>query len=206
MNTNLFQAALQDLTKPQPHILGYGDGVSLKDEWLWQMAKYIDPQANLLQQVPVFTQSGLYSVDWVLQNEKQRIGFMLSATENQQITAQRAQAIAQESDFDAVYVLRAQDVYYHTDDLLYLFSRVHPRLFSERGRNNLHILATPEVQELTFGIDKTWNIRYEINDDFDAERSLWTIAAHEAVINRFVAPAKTKFRVLKGGKKDTKAA
>lgn len=206
MNNSLLQTALEDLTLHPNHILPYSDGISLRDEWLWQLAKYIHPQSHLTQQVPVFTENGIYGLDWVLENEKQKIGFMMTDAKQAQVFAQRAQAIVEESDFDAVYLLRAQDIYWHCDDLLYLFSRIHPRLFSERGRNNLQVLATPEVQELTFGIDKMWTIRYEVDERPESERSLWTVGAHEALINRFVAPAKTKLRVLQGVQKDIKAA
>lgn len=204
MNTTLFQEALAQMVSLHQNFVPFNEGTSLKDEWLWQIAKYIHSESNLVQQIPVFTQKGIYTVDWVLQNDKQKIGFIFTNTEHITL-AQRAQDIAEESDFDAIYLLRAQDIYYHCDDLIYLFSRIHPRLFSERGRNNLQVLASFEVQNLTFGVDKMWQIRYEVNEQ-DEERNFWTIGAHEALISRFVASAKPALRVLKGNKKDTKAA
>lgn len=127
----------------------------LEDEFAWHLIKYLQPITGLRYQVRVETPCTNAWVDFVVEHGARRIGFEIgsldadgsadAALDDDQQRYRDALVIGSGA-LDVLYRFRAADLLYRPHDALHLAAMWDAALFSERGRINLHTLASPEAR------------------------------------------------------------
>lgn len=162
-NRTLFSSPLRLLTPPShedgeprtPPLLDepslfydppYDDPVH--DAFAWHLVKYLQRGSGLRHHVAGPSVKGLdLTIDFVVEYEGRLIGFMCGASPEGDAHDRRCDALRiGRAAVDVLYRLRADDIEQHLHDALLLIARWDADLFSERGRINLHTLATPEAR------------------------------------------------------------
>ncbi|MEM1128010.1 MAG: hypothetical protein AAGI71_15285 [Bacteroidota bacterium] len=118
----------------------------LEDEFAWHLVKYLAPLAQFEYQASVHAEGLPVWVDFVLTAaDGRRIGFELGELgEGRDFAAHttRDALLMETPSLDVLYRFRGTDLLHRLHDVLYLVSVWDPTLFSERGRINLHTLAS----------------------------------------------------------------
>ncbi len=119
------------------------------DAFAWHLVKYLQPGSGL-QYHAHRAEWGLdLTVDFVVEQGGQRIGFMCGASPNGAAHDRRCDALRMgRAAVDVLYRLRAEDIEQHLHDVLLLVAKWDADLFSARGRTNLNVLATPEARSV----------------------------------------------------------
>lgn len=121
----------------------------LEDEFAWHLVKYLQPIAGLRYQVKVETPCTNAWVDFVIEHGTRRIGFevgSLDADTDAEQEKYRDALVLGSGALDVLYRFRAADLLYRPHDALHVAAMWDPTLFSERGKINLHTLASPEAR------------------------------------------------------------
>ena len=126
----------------------------LEDEFAWHLIKYLRPIAGLRYQVKVETPCTHAWVDFVVEHGARRIGFEIGSLDDPDLSGlpgedgerYRDALVIGSGALDVLYRFRAADLLYRPHDALYLAAQWDPTLFSERGKINLHTLASPEAR------------------------------------------------------------
>lgn len=121
----------------------------LEDELAWHLVKYLHRSVRLRSQVRVPTPCGVFWVDFVIEHRGRRIALECGALDEDVDERQerfRDALIMGSAVFQTLYRFRGKDLFYHMEDVLFLLSRLHPELFTERGRINLERLASFEAR------------------------------------------------------------
>jgi len=118
------------------------------DAFAWHLVKYLQRGSGLRYHVAPPLVKGLdLAVDFVVEHEGRRVGFMCGASPEGIVHDRRCDALRiGRAVVDVLYRLRADDIEQHLHDALLLASKWDADLFSERGRINLNTLATPEAR------------------------------------------------------------
>lgn len=111
--------------------------------------KYIESSVLLHKQFEIKTICGLFRVDFVIETDDLKVGIECDGADYHDWTRDewRDAMILGTNNIDFMYRLRGTDIYRHVEDILYVISRNHPALFSERGVLNLASLASDGAQE-----------------------------------------------------------
>ena len=121
----------------------------LEDEFAWHLIKYLKPITGLRYQVRVETPCTNAWVDFVVEHGTRRIGFEIGSlddTPDEEQERYRDALVIGSGALDVLYRFRAADLLYRPHDALHLAAMWDASLFSERGRINLHTLASPEAR------------------------------------------------------------
>ncbi len=123
----------------------------LEDEFAWQLVKYLQPITGLRYQVKVATPCANVWVDFVVECGTRRVGFEVGSLEDatdddSTETAYRDALVLGSGALDVRYRIRGADLLYRPHDALHVVAAWEPGLFTERGRINLHTLASPEAR------------------------------------------------------------
>ena len=157
-DTNVFHHTAPRLRKPapEPHhpliepSLFYDPPYErpLEDEFAWHLIKYLRPIAGLRYQVKVETPCTNAWVDFIVEHGARRIGFEIGNLEkgDEEQERYRDALVIGSGALDVLYRFRAADLLYRPHDALHLAAVWDQALFSERGRINLHTLASPEAR------------------------------------------------------------
>ncbi len=157
-DTNVFHHTAPRLRKPtpEPHhpliepSLFYDPPYErpLEDEFAWHLIKYLRPIAGLRYQVRVETPCTNAWVDFIVEHGARRIGFEIGSLEegDEEQERYRDALVIGSGALDVLYRFRAADLLYRPHDALHLAAVWDQTLFSERGRINLHTLASPEAR------------------------------------------------------------
>ncbi len=175
---------------------------AVQDEFAWHIVKYLREDAVLLADAELETDGALFNVDFVVEvadgaGRKRRIGFECGGTRSlrdHQRRLRRDASLVASGAVDALYRLRGSDLLDHVEDCLYLVAQWEaaagagctpgaggvPDAFSERGRINLHTLATREAKGLRLRPEQSAAmVTYEIDpqqEEYFSERHLWHAA------------------------------
>ncbi|GIV58171.1 MAG: hypothetical protein KatS3mg042_1084 [Rhodothermaceae bacterium] len=145
----------------------------LEDELAWHLVKYLRRSVRLHSQVRVPTPCGVFWVDFVLEHNGRYVAIECGALDEEVDERQqryRDALIMGTGAFEALYRFRGQDLFHHMEDLIYLLSRAHPALFTERAHINLERLASPEARAVERpGRGTEITLRYE--DETDPARA-----------------------------------
>ena len=114
-----------------------------EERFLHHLAKVLAPDAGYDDHVPVNTLCGPFVIDYLVKVSDRRVAFEVDGREFHDANrdAWRDAAILASGSVDAMIHIRAADLYRYPYDVLYLISRVEPKLFSERGRSLMDRLA-----------------------------------------------------------------
>ena len=121
----------------------------LEDEFAWHLIKYLRPITGLRYQVRVETPCTNAWIDFVIEHGARRIGFEIGSLDDvvdEEQERYRDALVIGSGALDVLYRFRAADLLYRPHDALHLAAMWDTSLFSERGRINLHTLASPEAR------------------------------------------------------------
>ena len=171
---------------------------AVQDEFAWHIVKYLREDAVLQSEVELVTPGALFTVDFVVEvsgvgdgpgGRSRRVAFECGggrSLRDHQRRLRRDASLVASGVVDALYRLRGSDLLDHMDDCLYLIDQWETSapdtvdLFSDRGRINLHTLATREAKNLRLRPEQAAAlVTYEIDpeqEEYFSERHLWHAA------------------------------
>lgn len=122
---------------------------SIEDLFAYNMVKYIEMSVELHRQFEIKAICGQFRIDFVLETDDLRVGIECDGADYHDFNRDewRDAMILGTNNIDFMYRLRGIDIYRHIDDILYVISRNHPSLFSQRGLLNLASLASEGAQQ-----------------------------------------------------------
>lgn len=131
----------------------------VEDEFAWHLVKYLTPVSALDYQVRVDTPCLPVWVDFVIELGGRRIGFECGEidpqAEDADELAYRDALVVGSGGVDVLYRLRGGDLLHRLHDVLFALAQWEPQLFSERGRLNLHTLASAPARACRPGASDT---------------------------------------------------
>lgn len=173
----------------------------VEDEFAWHLVKYLDPAVALAYQVKSDTPCAPVWIDFIIEQGARRVGIEVEdlprgtrglSTEPFAASLRRDALVLGSGRLDVLYRVRAEDVLAHLHDVLLLMARIDPALFSERGRINLHTLASVEARNLPLrpeaGLLRIVRPAREDESEVEGERFGWPERpAGEVVVRRLSA-------------------
>jgi hypothetical protein len=144
------------------------------------LPKYLSDDAQFMAQVDVNTICGKFRLDFVVQCNGQKYAFECDGKEfhNESRDEWRDAMILGAGAVDFIYRLRGSDLYYHTEDCLYVISKWNPSIFSQRGLINLTTLASEEARHWHDSTDDNTIARISYRDDSN------TLSPHRIHVER----------------------
>lgn len=121
----------------------------LDDDFAWHLVKYLQPISGLLYREPVTLPHAEVELDFIIEHGPRRVGIAITRDgdfEDEDTMLLQDALLVASGALDVLFRVRAEDVARHLHDALFLMARVEPGLFSQRGRVNLHTLATPAAR------------------------------------------------------------
>lgn len=120
---------------------------ALDDSFAWHLVKYLAPASGLQYKVQgLIAEVPPLQVDFLVEQDERRIGFMCGTSEaGWEQDRLRDALFVGSGAVDVLYRFRAIDLERHLHDVLFVASKWDPELFSDRGRTNLEILASPDA-------------------------------------------------------------
>lgn len=135
----------------------------LEEVLAWDLSKYISPATTLLKQVVVHTRLGSFRHDFVLvlpSGARVAIECDGSAYHKRSRDRFRDAAILADADIQGIFRFRGRDIIRHSDDLIFLMSRLLPEAFSERGHSSLGTLRSREAAQNYESFDEGLMVQY----------------------------------------------
>lgn len=123
----------------------------LDDDFAWHLVKYLQPISGLLHREAVTLPHARVELDFVIEHDPRRIGVAITRDgdfEDEETMLLQDALLMASGALDVFFRVRAEDVEQRLHDVLFVIARVEPGLFSERGRINLHTLATPAARRV----------------------------------------------------------
>ena len=121
----------------------------LTDDLAWYFTRFLADGTGIQDQARVQTPYAEFTVDFLIELGKHRVGFMLGHMDNENERAESSFKDAMLIDsggLDVIYRFRTDDLEERLYDCLQLISAWNPSLFSYRGRINLETLASVEAR------------------------------------------------------------
>lgn len=119
----------------------------LDDAVAWHLVKYLRPDHGLQSAVsgPAL---GAFStrLDMLVETPSRRVGLVYTPAATDLAERLHDGLLVGKGAVDALYRIRRADLAYHLHDVLWLWTRWEPALFSDRGRTNLATLASPTAR------------------------------------------------------------
>jgi very-short-patch-repair endonuclease len=143
----------------------------IEDIFAWNLSKYINSDIKVFTQFAVNTIGGKFILDFLLElPNKQKILVECDGKEFHDIHRDewRDGMILGDNYATFIYRIRGSDLYYHINDVLFIISRIHPELISERGHKNLSMLASEEVKKLPISINRE---KYIVDYESESKKS-----------------------------------
>ncbi len=144
--------------------------------FIHHLVKVMADDARYDDHVPAPTRFGAFVLDYVVQCRNRRVGFEVDGRDfhEYQRDAYRDAAILDAGHVDAIYRVRASDLYNYPNDVFYLIASADPSLFSDRGKVVLARLAHRRLLEqdkpdaaTTFLTGMTWRQEEDLDPDDD---------------------------------------
>lgn len=122
----------------------------LEADFLYDAKKYT--HCDIAVQVPCPTPWGEFRVDFVFDITGEKVAVECDGKDFHDLVRDewRDAAILGSGLVNEIVRLRGCDLYYRAEDCLFVLMQWHPRLFSDRGRINLGILADERVSSAEF--------------------------------------------------------
>jgi len=154
------------------------------------LGKYIADHVVVKTQADVRTEWGSFRLDFLVSADGENIGIECDGKQfHDRVRDEcRDALILGSSPVRRIYRFRGSDIVYFSAEILYLLSKWEPWIFSERGRVNLEVLASPEAKELEDQNDET----VFLNFSEDGERRTIVIERHGRPRGDFWAFAQTR--------------
>lgn len=117
----------------------------LADDLAWYFTRFFADEASIQEQTRVQTPFAEFTVDFLIELGKNRIGFMLGHMDSDNELAESSFKDAMLIDsggLDVIYRFRSYDLEERLYDCLQIISAWNPGLFSYRGRVNLETLSS----------------------------------------------------------------
>ena len=124
----------------------------IEDKFAYHYIKYASDDVDMVAQFEALTLCGRFIIDFVLlASNGKRIGIECDGREfhDESRDEWRDAMIIGEGHVDVIYRLRGCDITYCIEDILYLMAILEPCLFSTRAIENLKVLASAEIQEIS---------------------------------------------------------
>lgn len=120
----------------------------IEDLFALNIVKYLEESVQFQKQVDCRTVCGNFRIDFVCLAGK-GIGIECDGKDyhDEDRDEWRDAMILGDHCVDTIYRFRGQDLNYHMEDVLWIFSQYEPWLFSERGRCNLDLLASENIKQ-----------------------------------------------------------
>jgi len=123
----------------------------IEELFAWNVVKYLDSSVDFEKQVSVRTICGEFRLDFLAQYEGKRVAFECDGREYHDLNRKgrdewRDAMILGGNAADVIYRLRGTDLMYHTEDLLFMVSKLDPELFPGRSQLILRKLASQEAR------------------------------------------------------------
>ncbi|MBX2822545.1 MAG: hypothetical protein KTR29_22805 [Rhodothermaceae bacterium] len=121
----------------------------LTDDLAWYFTRFLADNAGIQDQARVQTPYAEYTVDFLIELGKHRVGFMVGHMGDDNARAEssfRDAMLIDSGGLDVIYRFRAQDLEERLYDCLQLVCTWNPSLFSYRGRVNLETLSSVEAR------------------------------------------------------------
>ena len=152
----------------------------LTDDLAWYLTRFLADGAGIQDQTRVQTPYAEFTVDFLIELGKHRIGFMIGHMDSDSERAESSFKDAMLIDsggLDVIYRFRMYDLEERLYDCLQLVSAWNPSLFSYRGRVNLETLSSIEARSFKTSYNKSL-FRVEISpsisdDSFMDEQFVW---------------------------------
>lgn len=131
---------------PRPPVFDPPYDSPLEKDFAWHLTKYLDQEVVVVKQF----NADSYRIDFMLRAYGRTIGVECDGKAyhlNEARDAERDSRILASGAVQAMYRLRGQDVFWHTQDVLYLLGQREPWMFSERGLRNLEVQATESAKQ-----------------------------------------------------------
>lgn len=120
----------------------------IEDIFASNIIKYFNSYVKLTKQFRVSTFCGNFYIDFVASLNDLKVGFECDGEEFHSPVKDeiRDALILDTKTVDIIYRLRGADLFYHIEDCLFILSKLHPVLFSDRGLTNIETLATDNAK------------------------------------------------------------
>ena len=158
----------------------------IEDLFVRHYERYAGASVTLVPQKEVNTICGRFIIDFLIQDETgYQVGIECDGKDFHEESRDewRDAMILGDGHVDAMYRLRGSDINFNIEDILFLLSELEPTIFRDRARDNLGVLASPEIKGLenNHGRDRYF-FKYRNGDDkgsFQLEVRRVTVPAGE---------------------------
>ena len=176
----------------------------IEDIFAWNIYKYINPEIDFRKQELIETSHGKFYIDFVFEvTQNEIIGVECDGKEfhDRFRDEWRDAIILDNSKITQMFRISGADIQFHIEDVLYIFSRWEPRLFSERGIINLTHLASDTVVANSMNDSLSEYVHYLIENAYyimevrreskinlgGVKRQFWQTLARFAKINPYLS-------------------
>jgi len=121
----------------------------IENDFAYQIVKYLKNNVQFEKQVSVDTKCGCFRLDFTASHLGRCIGLECDGKEFHCSTRDtwRDALLLKTGVIEVIYRFPGKDLAHNINDCLFILSACEPQLFSERGLENLKILASWEVKE-----------------------------------------------------------
>ena len=123
----------------------------IENEFAWAIVKYLESTVSFEKQKSFTTICGVFRPDFVATtNTGYSVAYECDGIVHHDSGRDewRDAMLLGDRQVDVVVRLRGCDINYHLEDCLYVCSLLDPQLHSDRGRRNLHVLASEEAKRV----------------------------------------------------------
>lgn len=150
----------------------------IEDDFMKCFSKYSGESARLFVQHEVSTLCGNFILDFCLQTDCGRtVAVECDGKEfhDESRDEWRDGMILGEVHVDVIYRFTGADIVRRIEDVMYFFVRMEPKLFGERARRNLSVLASDDIKTYLAEIESEEGARiesytFQYKNDFDRGR------------------------------------
>lgn len=138
----------------------------IEEEFYHVISKYLTPKVDLYNQYPAKVSGYNFSIDFVIICGNLRIGIECDgkAYHNVEKDEWRDKSILNANLLDVIIRFRGTDIVFRIHDALYAMSQWYPEVFSQRGLDNITVLATPTARDTRLHDNAA---KYFYPDEFD---------------------------------------
>ncbi len=126
----------------------------IENDFAYNIVKYLDEGVTFKKQVSVDTVCGRFRLDFMAHRSRRCIGFECDGKEfhhNEVFVSPRDRwrdaLILETGVIEVIYRFPGKDLVYNINDCLFILASCQPQLFSERGIENLRVLASDDVKK-----------------------------------------------------------
>ena len=172
----------------------------IEESFAYNIVKYLDESVTFKKQVPADTACGRFRLDFMAHKSGRCIGFECDGKEfhNSKRDSWRDALILETGAVEVIYRFLGENLTYNMNDCLFVLAVYEPQLFSERGLQNLKVLASGDVKQQLSRMqqqDKT----ERISCAYEEFRYQYGISIYRHHCNNFFLLEKSTFAKKYGG-------